>query len=171
MIAMETVNLSFRYAEQDYVRAMRAHYATRLRLRLDLAVTLGVAALGVYESRSGSHTLGVTLLCVSGIFALILVGAFSMIPRISFRSQPKFRDEYSLKFSNTGIQFKTAHIDSNLEWGIYTNALIDADSVILYYGKQQFTIIPNRVFQDTSQRQALETLLRQNISNIVDKTK
>ena len=35
---METVNLSFRYAEQDYVRAMRAHYVSRLRLPLDIAV-------------------------------------------------------------------------------------------------------------------------------------
>jgi hypothetical protein len=42
---METVNLSFRYAEQDYVRAMRAHYASRLRLPLDIAVIVGIAVI------------------------------------------------------------------------------------------------------------------------------
>jgi hypothetical protein len=31
---MGTVNVSFRYAEQGYVRALRAHYAGRLSLRL-----------------------------------------------------------------------------------------------------------------------------------------
>jgi hypothetical protein len=47
---METVNLSFRYADEDYVRAMRAHYASRLRLPLDIAVTSGVAVFGAYEA-------------------------------------------------------------------------------------------------------------------------
>jgi YcxB-like protein len=168
---METVNLSFRYAEKDYVRAMRAHYASRLRLPLDVAVTVGVAVLGAYEWRSGAHAFGVALLCVSGIFALILVAAFAVIPRISFRSQPKFRDEYSLRFSPEGIHFQTVHIDSDLQWGMYTSALVDAYSFILYYGTQQFTVIPKRVFQDASQRQTFERLLLQNVSKVVDKTK
>jgi hypothetical protein len=168
---METVHLSFRYAEEDYVRAMRAHYASRLRLPLDIAVTVGVAVLGAYELRSGSHAFGIALLSVSGIFALILVAAFAVIPSISFRTQPKFRDEYSLRFSPEGIHFQTTHIDSDLQWGMYTSALVDAYSFILYYGSQQFTVIPKRVFQDGPQRQTFERLLLQNVSRVVDKTK
>jgi YcxB-like protein len=168
---METVHLSFRYAEEDYVRAMHAHYASRLRLPLDIAVTVGVAVLGAYELWSRSHAFGIALLCVSGIFALILVAAFAVIPRISFRSQPKFRDEYSLRFSPEGIHFQTAHIDSDLQWGMYTSALVDAYSFILYYGTQQFTVIPKRVFQDGAQCQTFERLLLQNVSRVVDKTK
>src|SRR5207248_7024777 len=99
---------------------------------------------------------GVALLCVSGIFAMLLLAAFAVIPRISFRSQPKFRDEYSLSFSPEGIHFHTAHIDSDLQWGMYTSALVDAHSFILYYGTQQFTVIPKRVFRDGSQRQTFE---------------
>ena len=168
---METVNLSFRYAEQDYVRAVRAHYASRLRLPLDIAVIAGVAALGAYEWRSGSHGFGITLLCVSGIFALMLVAAFAVIPAIAFRRQPKFRDDYSLSFSPQGIHFQTAHIDSDLKWGMYTGALVDAYSFILYYGSQQFTVIPKRVFKDISERQTFERLLAQNVSKVVDKTR
>src|ERR1700686_3389529 len=168
---METVNLSFRYAEQDYVRAMRAHYASRLRLPLDIAVIVGLAVLGAYEAWSGSHGFGITLLSVSVVFALMLVAAFAIIPRIAFRGQPKFRDDYSLEFSPQGIHFRTAHIDSDLQWSMYTSALVDAHSFILYYGSQQFTVIPKRVFQDVLQRQTFEQLLDQNVSNVVDKTK
>jgi hypothetical protein len=167
---METVNLSFRYAEQDYVRAMRAHYASRLRLPLDIAVILGLAVLGVYLARSGSHGFGMMLVGVSGIFAAMVVAAFAIIPRIAFRSQPKFRDDYSLRFSPQGIHFRTAHIDSDLQWSMYTRALVDAHSFILYYGSQQFTVIPKRVFQDGLQRQTFERLLVQNVPNVVDKT-
>jgi YcxB-like protein len=168
---METVDLSFRYAEQDYVRAMRAHYGSRLRLPLDICLTLGLAGLGAYEMRSGSYGFGITLLCVAGIFTLILIAAFTIIPRIAFHRQPKFRDEYWLKFSPEGIHFRTAQIDSHLQWGMYTSALVDAYSFILYYGSHNFTVIPKRVFHDGSQRQTFERLLAQNVSNVVDKTK
>ena len=168
---METVSLSFRYAEQDYVRAMRAHYASRLRLPLDIAFIVGLAVLGAYAWRSGSHGFGTALLSVSAIFALVLVAAFAIIPTISFRSQPKLRDDYSLRFSPHGIHFRTAQIDSDLQWGMYTGALVDAYSFILYYGSQQFTVIPKRVFQDGPQRQAFERLLAQNVPNLIDKTK
>src|SRR5207249_10874841 len=49
---METVDLSFRYSENDYVRAMRAHYASRLRLPLDLVETIVLAGRGSYEKRA-----------------------------------------------------------------------------------------------------------------------
>lgn len=105
-------------------------------------------------------------------FALMLAAAFAIIPRISFRGQPKFRADYSLRFSPQGIHFRTAHIDSDLQWGMYTSALVDASySFILYYGSQQFTVIPKRVFQDGSQRQTCERLLVQNVPNVLDKTK
>ena len=107
---METVNLSFRYAEQDYVRALRAHYAGRLRLPLDIAAIVGVAVIGAYEWRSGSHGAGIISFCLSGVLALMLVAAFAVIPSIAFRKQLKFRDEYSLSFSPEGIHFQTTHI-------------------------------------------------------------
>ena len=42
------IHLSFRYSEQDIVRAMRAHVASRLRLKLDIAVVVATALLAVY---------------------------------------------------------------------------------------------------------------------------
>ena len=168
---METVNLSFRYAERDYARAARSHYASRLRLPLDIAVIVGVAVLGTYEWHSGSQAFGITLLCMAGLFTLILLAAFALIPAVTFRNQAKFRDEYSLSISPQGVHFRTTNIDSELKWGIYTSALVDAYSYILYYGAQQFTVIPKRVFQDASQRQTFERLLTQNVSKVVDKTK
>jgi hypothetical protein len=168
---METVHLSFRYTEQDYVRAMRAHYASRLRLPFDINNILLVAFVGAYEWELGAQGFGITLLCVSGILALKLVAPFAVIPIITFRSQPKYRDDYSLSFSPQGIHLQTTHIDSDFKWDEYTSALVDEHSFILYCGSQQFTIVPKRVFQDVSQRKSFEQLLVQNVSKVVDKTK
>src|SRR5882724_9430474 len=74
-----TVNLSFSYLEIDYVRALRAHHASRLRLRLDIVVAIGLAGIGAYLWRSpGLHWLGVGCVVVGALFAIILVAAFTI---------------------------------------------------------------------------------------------
>ena len=122
-----TINLSFRHAERDYVRAMRAHYFSRLRLRLDAAVTVILAGIGVYLWRSTTvRWLGIACISITIAFVLLLVAAFTVIPSLAFRREPKFRDDYSLTFAAEGIHFRTAHMDSQRRWSVYSRALIDA---------------------------------------------
>lgn len=163
----ETVSLLFRYAESDYVRALRAHYSSRLRVRLDIVAAIAVALLGVYSWRSPDyHWLSIVCLVSSVVLVLVLFAAFVVIPPLAFRSEAKFRDEYSLTFSPGGIHFRTVHIDSQLQWNMYSKALIDEHSYVLYYGSRQFTVIPKRVFQNAEQQQIFERLLTQHVSNI-----
>lgn len=163
-----TIYLSFRYAESDYVRALRAHYASHLRLRLDSVLTIILVGVGLYLWRLPSlHWLGLACIVVAAVFALMLIAMFTVIPPLAFRREPKFRDGYSLTFSPEGIHFRTAQIDSQLQWSMYSRALVVAHSYLLYYGSRQFTVIPKRVFQSVEQRQAFEQLLSQHISEIV----
>jgi hypothetical protein len=165
------IHLSFRYSEQDYVRAMRAHYGSRLRLKLDTAVTLATALLGVYLWRSpDSRGWGIGLVCLSAVFVLMLITAFGVLPRLVFRREPKFRDEYSLTFSPDGILFRTSHIDSQLQWSMYSRALVDPHSVILYYGARSFTVIPKRFFETTEQLATFEHLVSEKIPEISNKS-
>ena len=149
---------------------MRAHYASRLRLWLDIAVLIVAGLGGVYLWRLPNvRWLSIAALSVSGIFALILLAAFVVIPPLVFRREPKFRDEYSLVFSEEGIRFNTAHIDSQLQWSMYSRALVDPHSYVLYYGTRSFTVIPKRVFQNAEQLKTFEQLLAQHVPKIVTK--
>ena len=164
------VRLQFRYSEEDFVRAMRAHYASRLRLRLDIAVTVSMALIGVYLWRPPeSHWYGMALVGISGIFALVLIMAFGIVPQLRFRRESKFRDEYALTFSSEGIHFHTDHIDSQLQWSMYSRALVDSHSFVLYYGAHSFTVIPKRVFQSSEQQVRFEQLLAQNVPKITNR--
>lgn len=163
-----TVDLSFRYLESDYVRAMRSHYASRLRLKLDIPVVLMVAAFGIYLWHSSTvQWLGVICVISSAVFALILVAAFFVVPYLAFRREPKFLADYSLTFSPDGIHFRTAHIDSQLKWSTYSHALVTSHSYVLYYGAHLFTVIPKRVFQSGEQQECFELLLSQHVSRVV----
>lgn len=133
-------------------------------------MAVGLASLGAYFWRSpGSHWFGVVCVGASAVFGLILVAAFLVIPPLAFRYEPKFRDEYSLTFSPEGIHFQAAHIDSHLEWSLYTRVLVDSHSYLLYWGSRTFTVIPKRVFQSTEQQAAFEELLEEHVPKIVRK--
>ena len=167
-----TVDLSFRYLQSDYARALRAHFASRMRLPLDIVVTIVLAVAGIYFwSSPGDHWLGVVCAAVSAALTLVLVAAFLVIPPLVFRSNPKFRDDYSLTFSQEGIHFRTAHIDSKLQWSLYSRTVVDAYSYVLYYGSRDFTVIPKRVFQSAEQQQAFEQLLTQHVPETVRRVK
>ena len=163
-----SVNLSFRYLEGDYVRAFRAHHASRLRLCLDIVAAVVLLGLGVYFWQFPSHRwLGVVGVVAGSLFSLLLVAVFTIIPSLAFRRESKFRSEYSLTFSPDGIHFRTEYLDSRLQWSVYSRAMVDAHSYLLYYGSRQFTVIPKRVFQSAEQQQAFEQLLTQHVSQIV----
>jgi len=167
----DTVNLSFRYAKSDIVRAMRLHYASRMRPRLDIVVAVGLALAGAYLLRSqDSHWSGVFAMCASAALILMLLAAFVILPPLAFRLEPKYRDDYSLIFSPEGIHFRTVHIDSQLQWSLYSRALVDAYSYILYSGSRTFSVIPRRVFESSEQERAFEELLAQHVGKIVKKS-
>jgi len=167
-----TVNLLFRYVQNDYVRAVRAHYATPLRLRFDAVAIIVVGALGIYLwPSSRDHLMGVICVTASLGLTLLLAVAFILIPPMVFRSNPKFRDEYALTFSPEGIRFRTVHIDSQLQWSLYTRALIDENSYVLYYGTRDFTVIPKRIFSSAEQQEVFDDLLTQHVSEVVRRTK
>jgi hypothetical protein len=166
----ETINLSFRYSRSDIVRAMRSHYASRMRPRLDIVMATVVAAAGAYLWRSpNSHWLGVFLVVASGALVLLLFVAFVIGPPLAFRLEPKYRDHYSLIFSSEGIHFRTVHIDSQLQWNLYSRALVDPYSYLLYDGSRAFTVVPRRVFQSLEQQRAFDQLLSKHVPKIVTK--
>jgi hypothetical protein len=106
-------------------------------------------------------------MAASSILILILVAAFVVVPPLVFRFEPKFRDDYSLTFSPQGIHWRTAQIDSQLRWSVYTRALIDSHSYLLYSGGRRFTVIPKRVFETGEQMQNFEKLLAEHIAVIL----
>ena len=120
------------------------------------------ALAGIYLSRfSDTRVWGSALICLSAVLVVILILAFAVIPRLVFRREPKFRDEYSLIFSSDGIHFRTVHIDSQLEWSLYTRVLVGTHSFVLYHGNNSFTVVPKRVFETAEQLTAFERLIKE----------
>ena len=167
---MESVQLSFKYTEEEYIAAARFFVLrtkeTLIRLVLFYAlVAVGFALLLMVIDIALPLWVTISLLLLVGV--ALFHGFLLDLPRRYFRGDPKFRDEYSLVFFDEGIRFKTRSIDASIAWSLYTGVLENENFYLLIYGKNiaSVSIIPKRAFQDSKQEAVFREMLRRHIDH------
>lgn len=157
------VEATFTISRDEYIRAMRRYYKTKLQLKRDLAGSVVAILAGIYLLRSTIMPGLAWLLVIAGaILLMLLIYAVVLLPHLIYRYQPKLQSEYRLRFRDDAIRFHTDEIDSELKWSIYHSWLRDAEFYILYHGKRDVSVIPRRALEDAADEQLAE-LLRQKI--------
>ena len=143
--------LQFKYTEDEYVSAVQSYYARTFHIWTYL-IALGVVLLAsLYLWFSTGEPV-----VIFGLSVFLLIVALPLIfyfvtPRTTFRREPHFHDLYWLHFSEEEIEFKTEHVNSNLEWSLYQKVWENKNFYLLFYGERLFTIIPKRVFESEAQ--------------------
>ena len=161
----KTISLRFKYTEEEYIAATRL-YLTRSKdfaIRLSICAFYAIAFISVFvwlDFASEAIFLLIALACFP-----FLIGFLNLfvLPRQRFRSDPKFKDEYFLQFSDDGIQFKTTDIDALLQWSLYNKVLENERFYLLVYSKNMISVIPKRAFADATQEAAFSEMLRRNL--------
>jgi hypothetical protein len=159
------ISLRFKYTEEEYVAAMRLYMARSpgLIIRMAIAFLYSIGCIGLFvwlDFASDLIPLFIFAACFPFLMAFLL---FFVVPRQRFRSDPKFRDEYFLQFSDDGIQFKTAQIDALLQWSLYNKVLENERFFVLVYGKNMISVIPKRAFADQQQEAAFSEMLKRHL--------
>lgn len=160
----ETISLRFKYTEEEYVSATRLFImrSADFITRVTICAIYAIAVIFVFTWMGFSLDTEVLILIFFAACLPFLIGFLHLFvwPRQRFRSDPKFKDEYFLQFSEDGIQFKTAQIDALIQWSLYTKVLEDDRFYILIYGKNMISVIPKRAFTSAQQEAAFDALLR-----------
>ena len=161
----KTISLRFKYTEEEYIAATRL-YMTRsmdFAIRLMICTSYAIACIALFvwlEFASEAIILMIVLACFPFLIGFLHL---FVLPRQRFRSDPKFKDEYFLQFSDDGIQFKTTDIDALLQWSLYNKVLENERFYLLVYGKHMISVIPKRAFADAKQEEAFSEMLRRNL--------
>jgi hypothetical protein len=171
-VTTQVIALTFRYLPGEYLRAINAHQRLQMRLGPDIAFSLILLAGGlatIYFGGAEYFWLGVVFSAVGLAYPVISGFMMFVLPRIMIAGLARLRDEYRLTFSDDGILFQTATIDSRINWGLYTSATVVRDFYLLYYGRREFTVIPKRAFEDAAEMQAFDALLLAHVPKVVRK--
>jgi hypothetical protein len=167
---METISLRFRYTEEEYIAAIRFYLtgSKGFSIRLVLSSICAVAGIFLVSFLNLDSAFSFLLTFIGVVLLLIWSLLFFVVPRQRFRRDPKFRDEYSLQFSDDGIQFKTAQIDALVQWSLYSKVVESERFYILVYGENMISVIPRRAFASAQQEAAFDELLKRKLPACFD---
>ena len=163
------IKLTFRYLPGEYVRAVNEHQLSDRRLIPDLIISWVVAGIGIWTIRFGTEQyfwFGVIICGIGLAYSTLVAVMLVVVPRAMIAGNPKLRDEYQLTFSDQGVRFQTASIDSNLDWSLYQRAVEGRDFYFLYWSRRQFTVIPKRAFATADDRLVFNALLAAHIAKV-----
>jgi hypothetical protein len=160
------LELTFRYLPGEYLAGIRAHQFPRYRVLTDFAVSALVLGVGI-ATLVGSQEfwLGVILMVLALVVPTMYLVSLLATP-LMLGDSAKLEQEYRLTLSDAGIHFRTESIDSRIAWSLYKRARRTARFYLLYYGRNQYTVIPRRVFADSGEAQAFEELLRRQLAKV-----
>ena len=167
----QSVQLSFRHTEQEYLAAVRYYvwHSKELLLRMIIVYVLVSTGMVLLLQLFGSpFPLWVVIAFIVLAGVALFQGYLVDLPRRYFRGDPKFRDEYNLTFTDAGIEFRTTHLNASLAWSLYTDVIEIDKFYILVYGKgiHSLSILPKRAFtggQETTFRQMLRRHVDHNL--------
>ncbi|MDT4899053.1 MAG: hypothetical protein QOH25_4130 [Acidobacteriota bacterium] len=157
----KTISLRFKYTEEEYIAATRLYVTRSTDYLIRFVISSLFMAAGIFLVLLAEMDSVITFILIFITVIWVLMGFLSLfvMPRQRFRSDPKFRDEYLLQFSEDGIQFKTVQIDALIQWSLYTKVLEDDRFYLMVYGKDMISVIPKRAFTSAAQAAAFDALL------------
>ena len=166
----QSVQLSFRHTEPEYLAAVRYYvwHSKELLLRMIIFYVLVSAGMVLLLQLFGSpFPLWAVLAFIVLAGVALFQGYLVDLPRRYFRGDPKFRDEYTLTFTDAGIEFRTTHLNASLAWSLYTDVIETDKFYILVYGKgiHSLSILPKRAFTDVRQETAFRQMLRRHVDH------
>ena len=161
--------MSFRYAEEEYLAAIRFYFwrSKALLGRAIVIYALFSVGLVLLPLAIGFHLPIWTNLALVAIAGVALFHGYVVDrPRTYFRGDPKFRDEYHLTFTDAGIEFHTQNMSSMTAWNFYSGVVENDSFYFLIYGKNIHTlsIVPKRAFQSSNQETIFRQILRRNVA-------
>ena len=171
----EAVQLNFRHTEQEYIAASHLYMMKNTNMMARLVVFYVLVASGIVLL-SLVVDFSLPIWFTLSMLGLLGVSMFHTIwvalPKRYFRGDPRFRDDYSLTFSDAGIQLKTQSINSTVAWNLYTRVLENDKFYVLVYGRDMhaIAIIPKRAFRDSMQETTFRELLRRHIDHTLKLT-
>lgn len=165
------MNLTFDYSEKEYAAAARYFYDQTARFRPTRVVWVSgivvlVCSVALWLSRDFSFF--TLLFCNLAVLAFALLDYY-VSPR-KYLSNRKWRDTQNLTFNDDGVQFCVKNTDSQRSWNLYKGVWETSEFYFLHYGKDMYTLIPKRVFENKEQEYMFRRIVRQKVDPRLDRS-
>lgn len=158
---METVALTFRYTQEEYVRAEKQQLlASKIITKTSVIIiplcVLFTIACGMLVSWSALTIFGLVI-SVAALLILCILSFY--MPIYQFKQTEKYHEDYNLTFSKEGIEFKTSSIRSSLSWSVYSACWESNAFYFLIQAPRVYAMIPKRAFRNLEEQERFEEIV------------
>ena len=158
------LTVNFRHGLGDLIHAARTWEARQWVVINRIFVTLMIACGGLLIYME-SYAWGSLFLLIGTLEFFNLLPACAVKALIQYRYDPKYKERYQLTLSQNHLHFRTANINSVINWTHYNKYFETSKAFILVYGKMMYTIIPKRAIRNKDQLNYLRDLLDRVVSH------
>jgi YcxB-like protein len=162
------MEVSYQLTEADYRHGLAAwrtsstwrRWIYRFGIAVLVALVAGSAGLMMWNPKLGQLWLpvfGIGLLCL----LLIWVGP-KLQARVQFRRMPSAQIPMTVIATDSGMQIRSSHYDSQVSWSTYIGWAEDVSVFVLFPQPRIYVPIPKRAFT-SEQLDEFRELLRRNI--------
>jgi YcxB-like protein len=164
----ESVTLTFKHTEEEYLAAARLYFwhSKTLLVRLVIGcVLISICLLLLTVLLNFALPFWFLFVLILLVGTALYHGYIIDLPRRVFRGDPKFREEYNLTCSDAGVNLKTEHINSSINWNFYTGVLENDKFYLLIYGKNlpSFSLFPKRAFRSDQDELTFREILHRHV--------
>jgi hypothetical protein len=143
-----TVEIQYRYTENDYVQAQRAYLAKRwykLYIPAFLAVALVFIGLGIWSTVGVSLSYGIAWFVGAAFFAIFPVLQAEQAKK-DFRGSPSAEGEFRLSFDDNGLQLQSPHGGGTVKWSALVGWIDSPDLFLVLASSRIYYLFPKRAF-------------------------
>ncbi len=162
------IKLTFTYTKKEYVQAVRNYLmAAKLISKFNLVFIVLFVLFSIYYTIATGFNILSTIALIVSVFAFAIgMIAYFWMPIKTYQQVLKLHETYHLGFSQESIEFKTATIDSTLQWSTYTQVWKSSQCFYLIQTTNVYSVIPLRVFKDEEEIKAFESMASEHIDTI-----
>lgn len=161
----DPIFVEFENTLSDHLAAERLFYKSTFWAKGDkvVAVLLVIGGLLLLVFSVQLWWLSIAFFFIAAAEWFHMLSPSALRTRFFFKRNPKFLEKYNLSFSDSGIHFKTASIDSDIAWTHYSRWIEDDYVFLMIYGSRMYSVIPKRAFSDPEVIAAFRSLISRHI--------
>ncbi|MGG1516928.1 YcxB family protein [Paenibacillus oryzisoli] len=158
------MKITYKYSEREFTTAMNQIHNFK-RVIFDIVVAVALLVYGLYSLKTDTNQLfAAFIVVISILFFFIIFTRMVVVPRVVFRREPKYKEEYILTFNEDEILFSAGSLKSTIQWDYYKRIKETKDFIYLIYGTRSYSIIPKRAFQNNEEKNEFIKLITAKIN-------
>lgn len=164
------IELTYRLSYDEFKRAFVFHYSKIKNYKLNILFSIALIVFcSICWFALGYSVMWLLCIILSVVSLSLNVYVYAFLPKRLYKREPRISKEVTMKVDEEGFDSFSEGIQSKIKWDFYSSAKENNEFIMLYFGKDSFTIIPKRAFKEKNDYLSFKELMHKYLQKVEQK--